>query len=86
MPSTNCSATWNSGIFAVFKIPAIHFIDFSSSKNVATFSPKLKLSGILGISGTKSYGTRKKKAISKVKEILSTNLQWQKYFCEYKKH
>jgi hypothetical protein len=56
-------------------------------KNVQTFSPVHKLAGILGISGKKSYGARKKIAINKVKDLLGkeTSDVWLRYFCEHKK-
>jgi len=61
--------------------------DVSRIAKVATFSPKHKLAGIIGIAGKSCYATRKKKAISKVAELLgeSSLTEWQKYYCEYKK-
>jgi hypothetical protein len=58
--------------------------------SVETYSAKHKLGGMLGLSGKKSYGARKKAAIAKVKDILSkenTDLEnpWLHYFCEHKK-
>jgi flavodoxin len=59
----------------------------STIENVETYSAKHKLSGILGISGKKSYGARKKLAINKVIDVLKnqTDDTWLKYFCEHKK-
>jgi len=54
---------------------------------VETYSAKHKLGGMVGLSGKKSYGARKKAAINKVKEILGkeTSDVWLRYFCEHKK-
>ena len=64
--------------------------DSSTITEVETFSPLYKLAGMLGLSGKKSYGARKKAAINKVKELLSAeNMNgddtWLRYFCEHKK-
>ena len=58
--------------------------------SVETYSAKHKLGGMLGLSGKKSYGARKKAAITKVKDLLSpANMNnddtWLRYFCEHKK-
>jgi hypothetical protein len=54
---------------------------------VETYSAKHKLGGMLGLSGKKSYGARKKAAIHKVMELLGkeTDDKWLRYFCEHKK-
>jgi hypothetical protein len=58
--------------------------------SVETYSAKHKLGGMLGLSGKKSYGARKKAAIKKVTDILSDEGKkidepWLRYFCEHKK-
>ena len=53
--------------------------------SVETYSAKHKLGGMLGLSGIKSYGARKKAAIKKVTDLLSDNETWLRYFCEHKK-
>jgi hypothetical protein len=58
--------------------------------SVETYSAKHKLGGMLGLSGKKSYGARKKAAIVKVTAILSKdntdlNDPWLRFFCEHKK-